>query len=231
MSAKAMAPGLPRAELSGAARAGATALLFVGAADLLFLNGWVFPRALDLGSMNAMTSSAGRSHRPAVSVARMTTGETAPAPAVRPAQPGIEPIGTLSSRAATSVASGPPLGPAAAEARLRPLRQLYFPRNVHALDPRGREALQALAARATRAGATIVVGGHADQTGPEVFNGWLSEQRAVTVADQLAALGVPRERIVIRHYGSARPAAPGDNPRAMRRNRRVEIALAEGGTP
>jgi outer membrane protein OmpA-like peptidoglycan-associated protein len=53
----------------------------------------------------------------------------------------------------------------------------------------------------------------------------------VAVADQLAAMGVPRERIVVRHYGSARPAVTGDDPRSMRRNRRVEIALAEGGTP
>jgi outer membrane protein OmpA-like peptidoglycan-associated protein len=171
-------------------------------------------------------------------VARMPARETAPAPVARPTQPSIEPLGALASRASGVAAAAPestpesaPATAPAAETPLRRLRQVYFPRNVHALNPGGRHALQALVARAGLTRATIVVEGHADQSGPEVYNGWLSEQRAVTVADQLAALGIPRDRIVVRHYGSARPAAPGDHPRAMRRNRRVEIALAEGGTP
>jgi outer membrane protein OmpA-like peptidoglycan-associated protein len=230
MSEPTMAPGLARAELSGAARAGATALLFVGAADLLFLNGWVLPRAFDPASRSPITITAAGGLPPAVSVARMPAPEGAAPPAIRPVQPSIEPYPAPAPRAASAVSGGLP-SRTAAEARLRRLRQVYFQRNVHALDPQGRQALQALATRAGLARATIVIEGHADQSGPEVFNGWLSERRAVAVADQLAAMGVPRERIVVRHYGSARPAVTGDDPRSMRRNRRVEIALAEGGTP
>jgi outer membrane protein OmpA-like peptidoglycan-associated protein len=103
---------------------------------------------------------------------------------------------------------------------------VFFAHNQHALTPEAAGALAALARRRGAAG-RILIEGHADRTGLEVYNGWLSQQRAEAVASALAALGIDRQRMEVRAYGSRRPAVDGGEVKALRRNRRVEISFVE----
>jgi outer membrane protein OmpA-like peptidoglycan-associated protein len=198
------------------------ALLMLGAADLAFLNVWVFPR----------TSLAERVNR------AMSTPVSAPVTLVAAAAPVIEPV----SQPVSVERPGPPAphplpeqqrapaeAPAAAAAPLRTARharRVFFAHNQHALTPEAARALAALVRQRGAAG-RILIEGHADRTGVEVYNGWLSEQRAETVAGALAALGIDRQQMEVRAFGSRRPVVDGDEVKALRRNRRVEISIIQ----
>lgn len=67
--------------------------------------------------------------------------------------------------------------------------------------------------------------GHTDAEGDAEYNLALSEQRAAAVADQLAALGVPRDRLVVVGAGATRPVADNGSAYGRERNRRIEFEL------
>lgn len=63
--------------------------------------------------------------------------------------------------------------------------------------------------------------------GPHGRSAWeLSADQAVAVVEYLVSLGVPPEALTAAGAGSSDPVAPGDDPAARAKNRRVEIALA-----
>jgi peptidoglycan-associated lipoprotein len=66
----------------------------------------------------------------------------------------------------------------------------------------------------------IRIHGHSDNFGSEDYNQFLSRLRANTVARILVREGVPESRILISHWGSARPLA---RPEDRAANRRVEL--------
>jgi outer membrane protein OmpA-like peptidoglycan-associated protein len=66
---------------------------------------------------------------------------------------------------------------------------------------------------------TIFVLGHADETGEDVYNDYLSNQRAEAVVAVLETMGISNTRIVRQAYGSRRPVDKTDR----KRNRRVEL--------
>jgi len=191
------------------------ALLMLGVADLAFLNVWVFPRTSLAQRLTRVMST------PAVAVAvdrpvpppERVPAERPPAPAEAPA-PAVPP-------AAPEPASVPSIAPVQAGAR--PTR-VFFAHNQHELTAEGARTLAELA-RQQGASARILIEGHADRTGVEVYNSWLSQLRAETVAGALAALGIDRQRMQVRAYGSRRPATDGGVAKALRRNRRVEISF------
>jgi len=76
---------------------------------------------------------------------------------------------------------------------------------------------------------TVMVEGFTDSTGTAAHNKDLSERRAASVAQALASLGVPRERIGMRGYGEAFPVASNDTASNRQLNRRVEIVLSNAG--
>jgi outer membrane protein OmpA-like peptidoglycan-associated protein len=76
---------------------------------------------------------------------------------------------------------------------------------------------------------TVMVEGFTDSTGSAAHNKDLSERRAASVAQALASLGVPRERIGMRGYGEAFPVAPNNTASNRQLNRRVEIVLSNAG--
>jgi outer membrane protein OmpA-like peptidoglycan-associated protein len=76
---------------------------------------------------------------------------------------------------------------------------------------------------------TVMVEGFTDSTGSAAHNKDLSERRAASVAQALASLGVPRERIGTRGYGEAFPVASNDTASNRQLNRRVEIVLSNEG--
>jgi outer membrane protein OmpA-like peptidoglycan-associated protein len=71
----------------------------------------------------------------------------------------------------------------------------------------------------------ILIEGHTDSTGTEEMNLDLSRQRAQSVSNYLAALGVDPRRFVIMGYGESQPVASNDTPEGRQANRRVEIAI------
>jgi outer membrane protein OmpA-like peptidoglycan-associated protein len=72
------------------------------------------------------------------------------------------------------------------------------------------------------------VEGHTDSTGSAEYNQGLSERRAASVRDFLAAQGIGMNRMVAVGYGLTRPVADNTTYEGRARNRRVEIIIAEG---
>lgn len=77
-------------------------------------------------------------------------------------------------------------------------------------------------------GRRVLVEGHTDSLGTELYNQGLSERRAHAVAAVLGAAGALLE---VRGYGSRLPAVPNsladgrDDPAGRARNRRVEVVI------
>lgn len=72
---------------------------------------------------------------------------------------------------------------------------------------------------------TITVAGHADSTGPEQYNMQLSQQRALSVSNYLAAQGVAPSRLSSIGFGESRPIADNSTDSGRAANRRVEITI------
>lgn len=72
---------------------------------------------------------------------------------------------------------------------------------------------------------TITVAGHADSTGPEQYNMQLSQQRALSVSNYLAAQGVAPSRLSSIGFGESRPIADNSTEAGRAANRRVEITI------
>jgi outer membrane protein OmpA-like peptidoglycan-associated protein len=71
----------------------------------------------------------------------------------------------------------------------------------------------------------IFIAGHTDATGSEDYNMKLSLQRAESVANYLAGLGVSRTRFTITGFGETQPVADNDTAAGQQLNRRVEVAI------
>ncbi|WP_296804751.1 OmpA family protein [Thiocapsa sp.] len=71
------------------------------------------------------------------------------------------------------------------------------------------------------------VEGHTDRSGSATKNLELSQERARSVKDALAATGVDADRIEIVGMGETRPIDEGRTAEARQRNRRVEVYLLE----
>ncbi|MFH1914966.1 MAG: OmpA family protein [Pseudomonadota bacterium] len=77
-------------------------------------------------------------------------------------------------------------------------------------------------------GRSIIVGGHTDARGDDTYNLALSKRRAEAVKAYLVnKWGVAPAQIETAGYGKTRPIATGATANDMRKNRRVEIRLAE----
>jgi outer membrane protein OmpA-like peptidoglycan-associated protein len=67
--------------------------------------------------------------------------------------------------------------------------------------------------------------GHADSSGPEKFNQYLSTQRALGAKNLLINAGVPAEQIETHGHGSNKPLASNSTPDGRLQNRRTEIEI------
>jgi len=72
---------------------------------------------------------------------------------------------------------------------------------------------------------TISVYGHADSTGPEDYNMQLSQNRALSVSNYLAAQGVMSARLQAVGFGESRPVASNNTDVGRASNRRVEVVI------
>lgn len=71
----------------------------------------------------------------------------------------------------------------------------------------------------------LLVEGHCDERGTEEYNRSLGERRALAVRELLVAAGVPADRVHTLSFGKDKPADPGHNESAWRKNRRAEFIL------
>ncbi|WP_299272074.1 OmpA family protein [uncultured Psychroserpens sp.] len=71
----------------------------------------------------------------------------------------------------------------------------------------------------------VEIYGHTDNTGTEVRNLELSQQRAQAVSKYLMSLGIPNERIQFFGYASSKPIATNTTAEGRELNRRVEFKL------
>ncbi|MEA1888585.1 MAG: OmpA family protein [Pseudomonadota bacterium] len=69
----------------------------------------------------------------------------------------------------------------------------------------------------------IEITGYTDTSGPEAYNQALSERRANSVADYMAAKGTDRGRMVVKGMGEANPVADNSTRAGRIKNRRVEL--------
>lgn len=73
----------------------------------------------------------------------------------------------------------------------------------------------------------LTIQGHADRHGPDPFNDWLSNERAVRARTVLVDLGFPPEKIVVAGLGKRQPRVQGTTADADRENRRVEFVISK----
>lgn len=105
---------------------------------------------------------------------------------------------------------------------------LRFPVGGSTIDAARSEGLQAIAEVLGRYDRLVArIEGHTDRSGSASKNLALSQERARSVKDALAAMGVDAARIEIVGMGETRPLDDGDTAQARQRNRRVEVYLIE----
>lgn len=107
------------------------------------------------------------------------------------------------------------------------------------LTPDAEETLKALVPLLAKAGPhPASIQGHTDSKGADAYNQTLSEKRAATVKDWLAAHGAVPAGTATQGWGERKPVAPNekpdgsDDPQGRQKNRRVEVVLdlcAQGG--
>jgi outer membrane protein OmpA-like peptidoglycan-associated protein len=71
----------------------------------------------------------------------------------------------------------------------------------------------------------VLVEGHTDNVGTDQANQELSEERAVTVAQNLARLNVAADRMQAKGYSFSKPIATNDTEEGRRLNRRTDIVI------
>lgn len=73
----------------------------------------------------------------------------------------------------------------------------------------------------------IEIGGHTDAKGKDDVNLWVSQQRALSVKNELVKLGIEKTRIKAKGYGETMPKVPNDKNGYSIENRRVEFKIIE----
>jgi outer membrane protein OmpA-like peptidoglycan-associated protein len=108
------------------------------------------------------------------------------------------------------------------------LGDVLFGTDMARLNPDGMRTAQTLAdVLQQNPQRTVLVEGFTDSTGTAPHNQELSERRATAVGSALQGMGVARDRIAVRGYGEAYPAAANDTAQNRQLNRRVEIVLSD----
>ncbi len=106
-----------------------------------------------------------------------------------------------------------------------------FAFNMHDIQPRFYAVLSAVSRTLAHYPATYVdVNGHTDAIGSYSYNQVLSEKRADTVADFLAARQVNSVRMHVEGFGKTEPVASNSTIEGRSANRRVEIILTPYAT-
>jgi len=79
------------------------------------------------------------------------------------------------------------------------------------------------------AGKLLIIEGNCDERGTEKYNLSLGERRALAAREYLANLGIDPQRIKTVTYGASKPADPGHDEEAWKKNRRDEMVVVTPG--
>ena len=71
----------------------------------------------------------------------------------------------------------------------------------------------------------VRIEGNCDERGTEEYNRSLGERRALAVREEMIAAGIAPDRVDTISYGEDRPADPGHNDAAWKKNRRDDFVL------
>jgi outer membrane protein OmpA-like peptidoglycan-associated protein len=119
------------------------------------------------------------------------------------------------------------------EARLSVVADALFDFDKSNLRPDAEETLQAAGPEIDKLGGKpSSIEGHTDSIGSDSYNIRLSEARAITVRDWLAAHGFVPPATPVKAYGKTKSVAPNttpdgkDDPIGRQKNQRVEIVFA-----
>jgi outer membrane protein OmpA-like peptidoglycan-associated protein len=103
---------------------------------------------------------------------------------------------------------------------------IMFDVNKASLKQASRDNLEKLAVILNKYEDTnILLEGHTDATGSDEYNLDLSRQRAQSVSNHLASVGVNATRFTIMGYGESQPVGDNETDDGRQQNRRVEVAI------
>lgn len=103
------------------------------------------------------------------------------------------------------------------------LKGVNFEFDSAILTPHAKSILDDVANTLKAAKQDVVIAGHTDSRGSDVYNQNLSERRAKSVVEYLVSRGVPRSSMTAVGYGEARPIDTNDTSAGRAANRRVEL--------
>ena len=104
---------------------------------------------------------------------------------------------------------------------------IHFDFDKSAIKPEDEGKLQDVAAYFKgNSSDALIVEGNCDERGTEKYNLALGERRALAAREYLANLGMDPQRIKTITYGFSKPADPGHNEAAWKKNRRDDFVLA-----
>ena len=106
-----------------------------------------------------------------------------------------------------------------------PVDNLFFAYNESVIKPSSFPALNRLADVLLANDYHIIIEGHTDNVGGEVYNKTLSKSRADAVKSYLIRKGCDQSKISIEAYGKSRPIAENSSEEGRQKNRRVAIRL------
>jgi peptidoglycan-associated lipoprotein len=110
----------------------------------------------------------------------------------------------------------------------RSVKDVYFDYDSYQLSAAGQATLQADAAFfKSHPGMRFTVEGHCDERGSTEYNLALGENRANSVKQALAAMGVPAGSIKTISYGKEKPACTEHTEACWQQNRRGHFALGQ----
>jgi len=180
--------------------------------------------SVTLGLFLALTGTACKNHRPTNPTPLGNSGTTRQTP-------DLGPGGTLSGPG-SDIASGIPANAPGSHDGWTPNAEtfqsdtVYFDFDSSVVKPDEKSKLSAVADYLkSNSGDAVKIEGHCDERGTEEYNRSLGERRALALREELARLSVDPGRVDTASFGKDRPADPGHNDSAWRKNRRGQFIL------
>ena len=103
---------------------------------------------------------------------------------------------------------------------------VYFATNKYSINANSKLALDKLQKIFAEYPETnIMIEGHTDDVGTEVYNSRLSKRRADAVGNALKAAGVSASRLIIHWYGETQPIVENNSDENRALNRRVQFVI------
>lgn len=136
------------------------------------------------------------------------------------------PVAAITGLAATGESGEPEPLTIIAEGEPVVLRNIFFDTDSHALKPESMEEIRRLCRLLhDNPEWTVEISGHTDNVGTHAYNLALSENRARSVVDALAAMGIDPDRMSYKGYADTRPVDTNETAEGRANNRRTEFTV------